>query len=71
MQKGYPSLNIPPLDPLNRQATLYEYKSGPLRVLMSAKDTAIYGLSRSQLTNVRCVYLKKYVIFLSYLTYIF
>lgn len=55
-QKGEPSLNIPPLDPMVRNATLYEYNRGPLHVLVHAKATTVYGVSKTQLKAVRYVF---------------
>lgn len=50
---GAPALSIPPLDPLVRNATMYEYRRGPLTVTMAARNTQIYGLSRAKIHALR------------------
>lgn len=52
-QNGLPELNIPALDPMVRNATLYQYKRGPLDVLVHAKETTVRGVAQTQVKAVR------------------
>lgn len=52
-QEGLPRLNIPSLDPMVRNATLYEYKQGNMHVLVHAKATTVYGVSKAEIKEVR------------------
>lgn len=55
LYNGYPSLNIPPIDPFVMNNTHFEYKRGALYGLLNVKTVTVYGLSRGQIKDVRTV----------------
>jgi len=53
LQKGLDYLNIPPLDPYTVNGTTFEYKRGELYTMLNLKTVTFYGLSKTQIKDVR------------------
>lgn len=53
MQRGHSDLNIPPIDPLVLNKTHFEYNKGPMHGILNVKTAIIYGLTRTQIKDVR------------------
>ncbi|XP_055902480.1 uncharacterized protein LOC129938767 [Eupeodes corollae] len=53
LHHGNKELNIPPIDPFALKNTKYDYSNGVLSGRVALKDAKIYGVSRSEVKDVR------------------